>query len=170
MRATGRPRQCAASSWPCQLSSPSTRTARCCTTGRTWQCAASAGAAARKYAHVVDTQRMPIDGDVEPVRHEDVCMVATQLYCVYKGLMGSMYGCKWAILEAMLLTRARQMPQWPGVVARALTSGPTPASPTGQPELPARGPCLARTSMPWWMSVDAQCVCSGGLVAQWQSS
>jgi hypothetical protein len=57
---------------------------------------------------VFDRYCQPINAEFELVRHEDICMVATQLDCIYTGLMGSMYGCKWAIIEVMRLTRAEQ--------------------------------------------------------------
>jgi hypothetical protein len=56
-----------------------------------------------RHLRIVDCNRAPL---TQPVRHEDVCMVAVQLDAVYTGLMGCMYGCKWAICEVMLLKRA----------------------------------------------------------------
>jgi hypothetical protein len=52
---------------------------------------------------VVDNKRQALDGQIA---HDDVCMVALQLDCVYTGLMGSMFGCKWNVCEVMLIARA----------------------------------------------------------------
>lgn len=52
---------------------------------------------------IVDCKRQIL---TDPVRHQDICMVALQLDCVYTGLMGSMFGCKWNVCEAMLVARA----------------------------------------------------------------
>ena len=52
---------------------------------------------------LVDHKRQPI---AAPICHQDVCMVALQLDCVYTGLMGAMSGCKGNICEARLVARA----------------------------------------------------------------
>jgi hypothetical protein len=52
---------------------------------------------------IVDCKRQVLEA---PIRHQDICMVAMQLDCVYTGLMGSMFGCKWNVVEAMLVARA----------------------------------------------------------------
>jgi hypothetical protein len=74
---------------------------------------------------LVDNKRQAL---AAPVCHQDICMVALQLDCVYTGLMGAMFGCKWNVCEAML-------------VARAAPSGMTSMAPVddvwGQVEVPA---------------------------------
>jgi hypothetical protein len=57
---------------------------------------------------ITDVRKQPL---AEPVAHQDVCVVATQVDCVYTGLMGSMFGIKWSIAEVMLLKRAEHKPQ-----------------------------------------------------------
>lgn len=55
---------------------------------------------------IVDCKRQVLEA---PICHQDICMVAMQLDCVYTGLMGSMFGCKWNVCEAMLVARAPPM-------------------------------------------------------------
>ena len=50
---------------------------------------------------VVDCKRQVLEA---PIRHQDICMVALQLDCVYT--ISSMFGCKWNVCEAMLVARA----------------------------------------------------------------
>lgn len=78
---------------------------------------------------IVDTRRQPLDLEAGPIAHEDICAVATQLDCVYTGLMGSMYGTKWNVCEVMLLKRAEHKPQ-PGTDAFANYQVPTWADTT----------------------------------------
>lgn len=61
---------------------------------------------AERTIPLVDAKKQP----VETISHEDVCAIATQLDCVYTGLMGSMYGTKWNVCEVMLLKRAEHKP------------------------------------------------------------
>ena len=53
---------------------------------------------------IVDAKRAPVTDDI--VEHDDICMIALQLDCVYTGLMGAMFGCKWNVCEVMLVQRA----------------------------------------------------------------
>jgi len=76
----------------------------------------------RRNVRVVDCNFKPMD-DVQ-LRHEDVCMVAMQLDFVYTGVMGHLYGIKWAPVEVAFLEHsareqendniwgAVQAPQW----------------------------------------------------------
>lgn len=54
--------------------------------------------------NIVDASRREL---ATRICHEDVCMVATQLDCVYTGLSG-MFGAKWNVVEVMLLARAKK--------------------------------------------------------------
>jgi len=75
----------------------------------------------RRSVRVVDCHFKPTDAQV---RHEDVCMVAMQLDFVYTGVMGHLYGIKWAPVEVAFLEHsareqendniwgAVQAPQW----------------------------------------------------------
>lgn len=52
---------------------------------------------------IVDKKLQPT---AEPVSHEDVCMLATQLDFVYTGLLNGHFGCKWVPVEVCLLKKA----------------------------------------------------------------
>ena len=75
-----------------------------------------------RHLKIVDAQRREYVGEVH---HEDVLMAAVQLDCVYTGLAGGLYGCKWTLLEVMHVNRAGKSVAAPGQGIWAAVSVPS---------------------------------------------